>query len=64
MGMRMTDYSDGQYHIVGIFCGGKYLFFGNKLIFASSAPFYNTGSHTHFVKFRSLDSFLNEKNEN
>ena len=50
--------------------GGKYSFFSNKLIFmgfififASSAPFYNTGSHTHLVKFRSLDLFLNEKKQ-
>ena len=54
-----------------IFHGGKYSFFSNKLIFvdfifvfASSAPFCNTGGHTHLVKFRSLDLFLNEKNEN
>ena len=30
-------------------------------VFASSAPFYNTGGRTQFVKFRFLDSFLNEK---
>ena len=57
-----------MYHIAGIFRGGKYLFFIKKsifvcfiFVFASSALFYNTGGHTQFVKFRSLDSFLNEK---
>ena len=30
-------------------------------IFASSAQFYNMGSHTHFVKFCSLDLFFSEK---
>ena len=30
-------------------------------VFASSAPFYNTGGHTQFVKFRSLGSFLTKK---
>ena len=34
---------------------------GFIFVFASSAPFYNTGGHTHLVKFRSLDLFLNEK---
>ena len=58
-----------DYRIAGIFCGGKYSFFHQQidfrvLVFASSAPFYNTGGHTQFVKFRSFDSFLNEKNEN
>ena len=30
-------------------------------VFASSAPFYTAFSHTHFVEFHSLDSFLNKK---
>ena len=45
------------YRIAGIFHGGKYSFFIKKsifvcfiFVFASSAPFYNTGSHTQFVK--------------
>ena len=67
-----TDYPlNIGYHIVGIFRGGKYSFLATSpifvhfiFIFASSAPFYTTVSHTHFVKFRSLDSFFNEKNEN
>ena len=60
-----------HYRIVGIFHGGKYLFFSNTLIFvhfifvvASSAPFNNTGSHTPFVKFCSFLMKWNEKNEN
>ena len=67
----MLAYYTNVYCIAGIFRGGKYSFFSNKLIFvgfifvfASSAPFYNTGGHTHLVKFCSLDLFLNEKNEN
>ena len=59
----------GKYRIAGIFHGGKYyFFFSNKsifinfiFVFASSALFYNTGGHTHFVKFY---SFLNNKNKN
>ena len=42
----------------------KSIFMCFIFVFASSAPFYNTGGHTQLVKFRSLDSFLNEKNEN
>ena len=54
------------YRIVGIFCGGKYSFFSNKLIFVGFIfVFASSDGHTHLVKFRSLDLLLNEKkNEN
>ena len=39
----------------------KSIFVHFIFVFASSAPFYNIGNRTHFVKFHSLDSFLNEK---
>ena len=56
------------YHIAGTFFVVNIRFFHQQInfcfLFASSAPFNNTGGHTHFVKFHSLDSFLNKKNEN
>ena len=60
---------DKYHNIVGIFHDGKYSIFNQQIdfyafyqffIFVSLAPFYNTGGHTHFVKYF-LDSFLNEK---
>ena len=58
------------YHIAGIlifvvvnirFLATSLVFVHFIFTFASLAPFYTTVGHTHFVKFRSLDSFLNEK---
>ena len=53
--ISFTIVSCFAYCIAGIFHGGKYSFF------ASSAPFYNRGCHTHLLNFCSLDSFLNEE---
>ena len=44
------------------FSATKLIFMHYIFAFASSAPFYTIVSHTHFVKFCSLDLFLNELN--
>ena len=53
----------GIFRVVNVsFSATKLIFMRYIFAFASSAPFYTIVSHTHFVKFCSLDLFMNELN--